>query len=99
MIISCILLLLREDFGLTTEVDLSPNVCLLLNSFPFSYLLYKMLGSISTWSANNSHQLKRKRKNVSNVNSYLTDLADFWTIQNSSDNVRQVLGQEDMDRN
>lgn len=93
------MLVLREGFGLTTEMDISPNACLLLSSFPFSYLLYKMLGSISVWSANNSQQLKRKRKKVSNVNSYLTDLADCWTIQNCSVNVRQVLGQEDVDRN
>lgn len=56
-----------------------------------------MLGSIFVWSANNSHQLKRKK--VSNVNSYLTDFADCWTIWNYSVNVRQVLRQEDMDRN
>lgn len=45
-IISCILLLLREGFGSTTEMDISPNAHLLLSSFPFSYLLCKMLGSI-----------------------------------------------------
>lgn len=34
-IISCTLLLLSVGFGLTTEMDISPNARLLLNGFPF----------------------------------------------------------------
>lgn len=52
----------ERGLWLNHRMDISPNACLLLSSFPFSYLLYKMLRSISVWSANNSQQLKRKRK-------------------------------------
>ena len=89
---------MSAGFGLTTETDISPNTCLLLNSFLVSYLLYKMSGAICMHSAIYSHPAEGEKKKVANVNSYLTDLADCWTTGNFSVNVRQVLGQEDVDR-
>lgn len=92
------MLLLSAGFGLTTEMDISPSACLLLNTFPSSYLLYKMPGAICIHSAIYSHSAEGKKKKVANVDSYLTDLADSGTTGNCSVNVRQVLGQEVMDR-
>lgn len=49
-------------------------------------------------SAIYSHPAEGEKKKVANVNSYLSDLADCWTRGNCSVNVRQALGQEEVDR-
>lgn len=97
-IISCTLLFLSAGFGLTTEVDISPNAWLLMSSFPLSYLIFKIPGAICMHSAIYFHSAEGEKKKVAKVNSYLTDFANCWTTGNCSVNVRQVLKQENVHR-